>query len=212
MPTPTIHAFAEKVAVITDGANPIGRAVALQLALQGSYVIVAHSGASPEGASALGELKSLGTLASVVEADASTESGAEALIAAAASTFGRIDLLVDILSAGPGNEGSVRRVIDKAHGLLVSRPKPKVVMVVEDGGKETAVSAVTVELAASLPPKFRVNAVVVGERFDDAARGLDPELFPPRSGIDPDDVARVVVFLLSGEAIGLNGQSLKVGR
>ena len=40
MPAPSVHAFAEKVALITDGSNPVGRAVAMQLALFGSYVIV----------------------------------------------------------------------------------------------------------------------------------------------------------------------------
>lgn len=211
MPTPTIHAFAEKVAVITNGADPIGRAVALQLALQGSYVIVAHPGGAAEGAAALEELKSLGTLASVVEADTATDEGAEALIAAAAASFGRIDLLVDILGSASQSPERCRAVLDKGLGLLSSRPKPKVVQVFS-GREGSSVSAMTGELAGPLPPKFRLNSVIAGERFDDGALGLDPELFPPRPGLDPDDVARVVVFLLSSEAIGIHGQTIKVGK
>ncbi len=41
---------------------------------------------------------------------------------------------------------------------------------------------------------------------------LDTELFRPTSGgIAADDVARAVLFLLSSEAVGLNGQILTVG-
>ena len=66
MSVQSIHAFAEKVALVTDGDNPIGRAVALQLALQGSYVIVGFSHISEANRRALAELANLGTLASAV--------------------------------------------------------------------------------------------------------------------------------------------------
>ena len=79
MPTPSQHAFSEKVALITDGTNPIGRAVAMQLALFGSYVIVGYPQSSDEDKRALEELKSLGTLANAVKADASTVEGAKKL-------------------------------------------------------------------------------------------------------------------------------------
>ena len=78
MPAPSVHAFAEKVALISDGANPVGRAVAMQLALQGSYVIVGLS--SDEHAGAIEELKNLGTLANAVKVDISTVEGAKMLV------------------------------------------------------------------------------------------------------------------------------------
>jgi NAD(P)-dependent dehydrogenase (short-subunit alcohol dehydrogenase family) len=43
-----------------------------------------------------------------------------------------------------------------------------------------------------------------------AGENLDAELFRPRAGAAEDDVARTVLFLLSAEAVGLNGQVLKV--
>lgn len=216
MPSPSIHAFAEKVAVISDGENPIGRAVALQLALQGSYVIVGHPGGG--GLSALAELKALGTLASVVEADASTPDGASAIAEAARSAFGRIDLLVNVFSSGTGRVSETARLLTEAGiGLLASRPKPKIVNVVRRGvgsgaGDLDEAVGLTGAMASDLGPRFRVNAVLAGERLSEEPRDLDPELFPPRTGIDPDDAARVVIFLLSAEAIGVNGQSIIVGK
>ena len=80
MPAPSVHAFAEKVALITDGSNPVGRAVAMQLALFGSYVIVGLPAESKKEEHALNELKSLGTLANAVKADISTVEGAKYLV------------------------------------------------------------------------------------------------------------------------------------
>ncbi|MCU9931005.1 SDR family NAD(P)-dependent oxidoreductase, partial [Escherichia coli] len=82
MSVQSIHAFAEKVALVTDGDNPIGRAVAMQLALQGAYVVVGFSRISESGESALTELQNLGTLANAVEADITTVAGGRDLVGA----------------------------------------------------------------------------------------------------------------------------------
>jgi 3-oxoacyl-[acyl-carrier protein] reductase len=238
MPAPSIHAFAEKVAVITDGASATGRAVALQLALQGAYVIVGFQNSNEETTRAIGELQNLGTLANAVETDVSSPDGAKKLIAAVEATFGRIDLLVNCLNFAPDsafeevseevfdealhkNLRSAFFVTQAAVRLMKTRPKPKIVNVVsaldttETSGdalfaaSQKAVWGLTESLAETLPEKFRVNAVAVGEKRGQAEE-LDAELFRPRAGILSDDVARTVLFLLSSEAIGLNGQILKV--
>lgn len=216
MPAPSIHAFAEKVAVITDGANPVGRAVALQLALQGSYVVVGLSDAGDSDRSALDELKSIGTLASVVEADVRTSEGVGALIGAAASAFGRIDLLVNVF---PASARAVSLVTDAAMPLMSPRPKPRVVNVcgyskadVEGENLMNEIARLVEESASRLLPRFRINCVSVGEAFIDSKEGLDPELFPARRGVEADDAARVIVFLLSAESAGINGRNIVVGR
>jgi len=68
MSVQSIHQFAEKVALISDAASPVGRAVAMQLALQGSYVI----GLFQDEVGSLDELAELGTLAHGLKADPST--------------------------------------------------------------------------------------------------------------------------------------------
>jgi NAD(P)-dependent dehydrogenase (short-subunit alcohol dehydrogenase family) len=108
------------------------------------------------------------------------------------------------------------------------RPKPKIVNVVSAvdtletekditfGLVNQALVGMTGALANTLPEKFRINAVAISER--EKARSHfekfdkpDAELFRVKKGIDPDDVARTILYLLSSEAIGLNGQIIKVG-
>lgn len=234
MPAPSVHAFAEKVALISDGANPVGRAVAMQLALQGSYVIVGLS--SDEHAGAIEELKNLGTLANAVRADISTVEGAKTLVSEVEKMFGRIDLLVncpkhendpafvetnekafdDTINA---NLKSTFFVTQEALRLMKMRPKPKIVNLVSAidtpeteanvlyAATQNAVVGFTKSLAKSLPKNFRVNAVAVSEK-QTSNENLDAELFRAKKGISEDDVARTIVYLLSSEAIGLNGQIL----
>jgi NAD(P)-dependent dehydrogenase (short-subunit alcohol dehydrogenase family) len=238
MPAPSIHAFAEKVALITDGENPVGRAVALQLALQGSYVIVGFANSTEENRRAIGELQNLGTLASAVETDVSSVEGAKKLVGAVEEMFGRLDLLVNCLkySAYSEFEEVSEEVFDAALNksakaaffvtkeavrLMKARPKPKIVNVVsaldtEDAQKNVVLAAaqksligLTESFAAALPKNFRVNAVAVSEKSG-KSENLDAELFRPKTGISEDDVARTILFLLSSEAVGLNGQVLKV--
>ena len=238
MPAPSVHAFAEKVALITDGSNPVGRAVAMQLALFGSYVIVCLPVESKEEEHALNELKSLGTLANAVKADVSTVEGAKHLVSEVEKMFGRIDLLVNCLkletdsmfdetnektfdSSINANLKSVFFVTQEALKLMKPRPKPKIVNLVSAidtpetetnvlfAASQNSVIGLTKSLAKSLPKNFRVNAVAVSEK-QKQTENLDAELFRAKKGISADDIARTIVYLLSSEAIGLNGQVLTV--
>jgi 3-oxoacyl-[acyl-carrier protein] reductase len=193
MSVQSVHAFAEKVALITDGSNPVRRAVALQLALNGAYVIVGFADASEENARAIGELQNLGTLAGAVEADVSSPEGARKLVGAVEQMFGRIDLLINCLkfsddstfegiSEAVFNESLNKNlkaaffVTQEAFRLMRSRPKPKIVNVVSAldtaetfenvllAVSQKAVVGLTESLAASLPKNFRVNAVAVSEK------------------------------------------------
>ena len=238
MPAQSVHAFAEKVALITDGANPIGRAVALQLALQGCYVIVGFSQISEGNRRALSELRNLGTLASAVEADISTVEGAKQLVGEVEKMFGRLDLLVNCLKFKSNssfeevtedvfsktfdvNLKAAFFVTQEAIRLMKSRPKPKIVNVASAfdtpdternilfASSQNALLGFTKSLAAFLPKNFRINAVAVSAK-QSPQENLDAELFRPKSGVSEDDAARTIVYLLSSEAIALNGQILKI--
>jgi len=195
MPAPSIHAFAEKVTLIINGGEGIGRAVALQLALQGAYVIVSFSGESEENRRALEELKSLGTLAYSIEfTDAKT------LIDEVEKIYGRIDLLVNCVKSGVDSSFQINSVTRESLRLMSARPNPSIVNVAsDDKAAET-----TKQSAAELPPHFRVNCVIITEK----QTIKEFELFTVTKD---DDTARVVTFLLSSEAKALNGQVLFIG-
>lgn len=244
MPTPSQHAFSEKVALITDGSNPVGRAVAMQLALYGSYVIVGFSKTTDEDKRALDELKKLGTLANAVEYDYESVEGAKNLVAEVENLYSRLDLLVNCLKFEVNSEfenttesdfnetlnlglRSAFFATQEALRLMNQRPKPKIVNVISavdtiESEKNIAFAAtnqamigMTKSLAEILPSKFRINAVAVSEKdkpqshFDKFAKP-DADLFRAKKGIDADDIARTVLYLLSSEGVGLNGQILKV--
>lgn len=226
MSTRSIHQFAEKVSLITDGTNPVGMAVALQLGLNGSYVIVGM----PNGeSSSIAELQSLGTLAMSVDWDAN-ETGANVLIDAVRDKFGRLDLLVNCLKSNVGSNDidqtiglhlkSVCYLTDYAARLMSDRPKPRIVNVVSACDSEVrnpvfdatqaGIIGLTKALAVDLPKHFRVNAVSISEKMAPAS-GFDPELARPLPLVSPDDAARTVLFLLSGESAGVNGQIIQLG-
>ena len=189
----SVHQFAEKVALISDGTSPIGRAVALQLALQGSFVIVAFPESFGESTQAIQELVELGTLAKGVNADVSTLEGIRDLITEVDQAFGRLDLLINCLKYIPessfqdSTESDFSNTIDKnlrsayfltqaAMGLMKERPKPKIVNIVSAGdvaktsgnalfmASQAAVIGLTQSLAGSLSGNFRTNCVAVSER------------------------------------------------
>ena len=238
MSVQSIHAFAEKVALITDGDDPVGRAVALQLALQGAYVVVGFSQISESSQSALTELQNLGTLANAVEGDITTVSGAKNLVGAVEQMFGRLDLLVNCLKfrGDSAFEETTDNLYERTLGtnlkaaffvtqaavrLMKARPKPKIVNVASAvdtpeterdvlfAASQAALGGLTESLAKTLPANFRVNAIALSEKVS-TAENLDAELFRPKSGVSADDAARAVCYLLSAEAIGLNGQILKI--
>lgn len=238
MSVQSIHAFAEKVALVTDGDDPIGRAVAMQLALQGAYVVVGFSQVSESSKNALAELQNLGTLANAVESDITTVAGARDLVGAVEGMFGRLDLLVNCLKFRDDSafEETTDNLYERTLGanlkaaffvtqaavrLMKTRPKPKIVNVssaidtpaiernVLFAASQAALAGLTESLAKTLPKNFRVNAVALSGKTS-SEENLDAELFRPKSGVSEDDAARAVCYLLSAESIGVNGQILKI--
>ena len=231
----TIHQFAEKVALVSDAASPVGRAVSMQLALQGSYVVGLFPSASAEREASVSELVELGTLAHALAIDPSSREGAKRAADEVNGLFGRLDLLVNCLKFRPDssfetmtepdfaetlsrNIGSSFFLTQAVLGLMKGRPKPKIVNLIWTGGAaneplfegtQSAIAGMTRSLAEMLPANFRVNCVEVKEAK--AGETAVNELFRDPSAVAPDDVGRAVLFLLSSESKAMNGQILKLG-
>ena len=97
------HRFDGRVAVVTGAGRGIGRGYATLLAMRGAKVVVNDLGGSRSGVGAdvgparsvVDEIVAAGGVAIADTNDVSTESGASAIIDAAVSEFGRIDIVVN---------------------------------------------------------------------------------------------------------------------
>ncbi len=99
-----------KVAVVTGSSSGIGRGVAVAFAREGADVVVNHPSAREQTAAAvvLADIAETGRIGIAVEADVSTETGAQALVDAAHERFGRIDILVN--NAGVAHSAAVEAI------------------------------------------------------------------------------------------------------
>ena len=84
----------DKVAVVTGGAQGIGKAIAFLLAKNGAHIVIADINIAQAQATAQ-EIEALGKKALAVEADISQLAEAEKMITAAVEAFGTVDILVN---------------------------------------------------------------------------------------------------------------------
>lgn len=81
-----------RTAIVTGGAQGIGRASALRLAEAGRDIVIAD--VDPHGAEVAAEITKLGQRAEFIATDVTNESAVHALIDQVKTTFGRIDILI----------------------------------------------------------------------------------------------------------------------
>ncbi len=84
-----------KVALVTGSSRGIGRAIALELALQGAKVVVNHRASSEQAAEVVAAIQAQGGEAVAIAADASDFDQAQQLVKTTISSLGSIDILVN---------------------------------------------------------------------------------------------------------------------
>ena len=84
-----------KSALVTGGARRIGRAIALALAHAGSDVAITYLTSNFEALQTAREIEFLGRRALAVECDVRSEASVRRAIAATASQFGRLDIVIN---------------------------------------------------------------------------------------------------------------------
>lgn len=87
--------LAGRVAVVTGAGEHLGRGIALRLAEEGARVVVAVGHRRERATTTADAIRAIGGCASVVVGDITQRDSAEALMAEASSTFGRLDILVN---------------------------------------------------------------------------------------------------------------------
>lgn len=210
MPGQSFRGFAERVALVTGGAHGISRAVALQLAYEGAYVVVGYPAAEDESESVVNELREIGTLAHSFVADVSRAADVQRLFAGIEELYGRLDLLVNCASfesksslAELGEEEwdetlsvnlkSIFLCAQAAARLMRQRPKAAIVNLAADinlnssghsaayAAAQSGIIGLTQALARELAPRIRVNCVAVREASGQNQAALRPEMLPHRS-------------------------------
>ena len=177
-----------KVAIVTGGAQGIGKAIAERFLAEGAQVVFADADAEA-GAETLAELAAQGSVR-FVKTDVSREEDVKALIAATLDAFGRLDILVnnagisefqplDALTLDAWNRvlginltsiflatKYAAPALRASRGVILNMASTRAMMSEPDTAAYSAskggIVALTHSLAISLGPDVRVNCISPG--------------------------------------------------
>jgi NAD(P)-dependent dehydrogenase (short-subunit alcohol dehydrogenase family) len=239
VPTGARRALAGKAAIITGASRGVGRATAAQLAAEGAGVVLAARDAAALDAN-VRAIEAAGGRALAAPTNVADEDSVAELFARTVATFGRVDILINSAGAvantpftemdaatwdrvlGVNLRGTFlccraafRQMIPQGGGVIVNLSSLAGVRGVEKfpglsayTASKSGVAGLTEILAVEGRPHYiRVLAVSPGAVDTEMLRQAAPHL---RAAMTPEELARILVWLVGPEARPLSGTNLEI--
>ncbi len=108
----------DKVAIVTGGANGIGKAISLALAKEGAKVVINYNTSDTKARALMKEIHDLGGIASIFQADVSSFEEASKLMAFTIDTYQELNILVN--NAGITDDGLILRMQEAQFDRVLS--------------------------------------------------------------------------------------------
>lgn len=198
-----------KVALVTGASKGIGAEIAKHLAAEGASVVVNYA-SSKEGADrVVGEIVAAGGRATAVGADVSNEADLDRMFAETASTYGRLDVLVNNagiygfspLDAVTGEEFD-RQFGLNVRGLLLATKRAAAAFG-DSGGSVINISSGVVKLSPATGTIYTATKAAV----DAISRSLGKELGP--RGIRVNSLSPGMVETEGAHSAGFMGSDME---
>ena len=229
--------LAGRVALVTGGNRGIGRAISLAFSREGAKVVVVGRNASTCDET-VAAIKAEGGEALAIRADVSCEADVASMVATAVQRFNRIDILVNnagvnlpykaVVEITPEEWDYVvgtnltgpflccRAVVP----VMIAQGYGKIVNISSLGGRSGAAGrtpyrptkAALINFTECVAAEVKehgidVNAVCPGPVTTDMMREITNNNVPSNA-MQPEEIASVVVFLVSGEAGAITGTAI----
>ncbi|MCX6144889.1 MAG: 3-oxoacyl-[acyl-carrier-protein] reductase [Ignavibacteriales bacterium] len=236
-----------KIALVTGGAQGIGRAISLALASEGAHVAFSDIQMNQATEETKEIIRSKGVKVMALQSDVRDFSGTQGVVDAVVKEFGRVDILVN--NAGITRDNLLMRMSEEEWDLvidtnlkgtfnfcraisrqMISQRQGKIINIasvvglignagqVNYSASKAGVIGLTKTLAKELASRnIQVNAVAPGfvetgmtEKLNAQQREALLANIPMKRTAKPEEIASVVVFLVSPAASYITGQVLCV--
>ena len=221
----------KKIAVVTGGARGIGKAIALELAKAGNFVVINYNGSEEKARETKAEIEAAGGQADILQCNVADFDACEAFFKAIAEKYGRVDILVN--NAGVTKDGLLMKMSEEDFSRVVDTNLKGTfncirhvsrMMLRQRSGRIISLSSVVglrgnagqANYAAS-KAGITVNAIAPGFIKTDMTDVLSDKVkenisasIPMGSMGTAEDVAKAAAFLASDGARYITGQVLRV--